>query len=82
MLQVFLEGGTKYSQEEIFRQRVEQRLKKSPSRNFPNWGSIPHTDTKPGLGGRSGFVGWGVPSQKQMDRGWVRGFLKGNWERG
>jgi hypothetical protein len=46
MLQVFLKGVTKYSQEEIFRQRVEQRLKKSPSRNFPTWESIPHTDTK------------------------------------
>jgi hypothetical protein len=32
---------------EIQRQRVEQRLKKRPSRDCPTWGSIPHADTKP-----------------------------------
>jgi hypothetical protein len=46
-LQCFLEGGTKYSEEEIWRQRVEQRLKERPSRDCPTRGSIPYTDTKP-----------------------------------
>jgi hypothetical protein len=31
MLQFFLEGGTKYSREEIQRQNVEQQLKERPS---------------------------------------------------
>jgi hypothetical protein len=47
MLQCFLEVWTKYSQEEIWRQFVEQRLKEKPSRDCPTWGSIPHTTTKP-----------------------------------
>jgi hypothetical protein len=34
-------------QEELQRQRVEQRLKERPSRDCPTWGSIPYTDTKP-----------------------------------
>jgi hypothetical protein len=41
MLQCFLEGGTKYSQERIWKQSVE------PSRDCPTWGSIPYTVTKP-----------------------------------
>jgi hypothetical protein len=48
MLQCILEGGTKYSQEEIWRQRVEQRLKERQSRDCTTWGSIPYTVTKPG----------------------------------
>jgi hypothetical protein len=32
---VFLERGTKYSQEQIWRQSVEQRLKERPSRDYP-----------------------------------------------
>jgi hypothetical protein len=48
VLQCFLEGGTKYSQEEIWRQSVEQRLKKRPSRESPTWGSILYTVAKPG----------------------------------
>jgi hypothetical protein len=47
MLWSFLEGGTKYSWEEIQRQSVEQRLKERPSRDCPTWGSIPYTVTKP-----------------------------------
>jgi hypothetical protein len=43
----FLEGGIKYPWEEIQRQSMEQRLKERPSRNFPTWGSIPYTFTKP-----------------------------------
>jgi hypothetical protein len=39
--------GAKYSQEEIWKQSVEQRLKEMPSRNCPTWGSIPYTVTKP-----------------------------------
>jgi hypothetical protein len=35
MLQCFLEGGTKYSQEEIWRQSVEQRLNEKPSETVP-----------------------------------------------
>ena len=35
MLQLFLEGGTKYSQEEIWRQNVEQRLKERVSGDCP-----------------------------------------------
>jgi hypothetical protein len=31
----FLEGGTKYSWEKIWRQIVEQRLKEKPSGDFP-----------------------------------------------
>jgi hypothetical protein len=41
-----LREGTKYSQEEIWRQSVEQRLKKRPSRECPTWGSTPYTVTK------------------------------------
>jgi hypothetical protein len=33
MLRSFLEGGTKYSQEEIGKQNMEQRLKERSSRN-------------------------------------------------
>ena len=47
ILQSFLEGGTKYSQEEIWNQSVEQRLKERPSRDC-TWGCIPYTATKPG----------------------------------
>ena len=47
MLQYFLEARTKYSQEEIWRQSVEQILKERPSRHCPTWGSIPYTTTKP-----------------------------------
>jgi hypothetical protein len=48
MLQYFLEARTKYSQEEIWRQSVEQILKERPSRHCPTWGFILYTDTKPG----------------------------------
>jgi hypothetical protein len=48
MLQCFLEGETKYSQEEIWRQIVEQRLKERPSRDCPTWGYIPYTVANPG----------------------------------
>jgi hypothetical protein len=44
MLQSFLERGTKYSREEIWRTNVEQRLKEMPSRDCPTWGPIPYTD--------------------------------------
>ena len=44
---VLLRRGTKYSQEEIRRQSVEQRLKERPSRDSPTWGSIPYSVTKP-----------------------------------
>jgi hypothetical protein len=47
MLQCFLEGWTNYSQEEIWRQSVEQRLKERPSVDYPTWGSIPYSATKP-----------------------------------
>ena len=47
MLLSFLEGGTKYSWEEIWRQSVEQRLKERPSRDCSTWWSIPYTFTKP-----------------------------------
>jgi hypothetical protein len=43
---VLLRRGTKYSQEEIWRQHVEQRLRERPSRDCPTWGSIPYTVTK------------------------------------
>jgi hypothetical protein len=42
-----LEGGTKYSQEEIWRQIVAQRLKERPSRDCLTWRSIPYTIAKP-----------------------------------
>jgi len=42
---VLLRRGTKYSQEEIKRQSVEQRLKERPSRD--TWGFVPYTVTKP-----------------------------------
>ena len=42
-----LEGGTKYSLEEIWRQSVEQRLKEKSSRDCPTWGSIPYILAKP-----------------------------------
>jgi hypothetical protein len=42
----FLERGTKYSCEEIWRQSMEQRLKERPFRDCPIWGSIPYTVTK------------------------------------
>ena len=47
MLPCFLKGGTKYSQEEIWRQHVEQRLEKRPCRDLLTWGSIPYIVTKP-----------------------------------
>ena len=47
MLQSFLEGVTKYSWEIIQRQSVEKKLKEKSSRDFPHWGSIPYTITKP-----------------------------------
>jgi hypothetical protein len=36
----------KYSQEEIWKQSMEQRLKERPSRDCSIWGSIPYTTTK------------------------------------
>ena len=47
ILQCFLEAGTKYSQEKIWRQSVDQRLKESPYRDCPTWGSISFIVTKP-----------------------------------
>jgi hypothetical protein len=47
MVQSFLEGGTKYSQEEIQRLSVEQRLKERPSRDCPTWVSIPYKSPNP-----------------------------------
>jgi hypothetical protein len=44
---MLLEGGTKYSQDEIWNPSVEQRLKKRTFRDCPTWGSIPYTATKP-----------------------------------
>jgi hypothetical protein len=41
-------GETKYSQEEIWRQSVEQRLKERASRDCPTWDSIPYAVTKSG----------------------------------
>jgi hypothetical protein len=41
-----LRKETKYLEEEIQRQNVEQRLKERPSRDCPTWGSIPYTVTK------------------------------------
>jgi hypothetical protein len=43
---VLLRRGNKYSWEQIWRQRVEQRLKERPSRDCPIWGSIPKTQTQ------------------------------------
>ena len=43
----FLERGTKYLLEQIWRQCVEQRLPERPYRDCPIWGSIPYTITKP-----------------------------------
>jgi len=47
MLQSFLEGGTKYSWEEIQGQWVEHWVKERPSRDCPTWGFIPYAATKP-----------------------------------
>ena len=47
MLQSFLEEETDYSQEQIWRQSVEQRQKKRPYRDYLTWGSIPYRVTKP-----------------------------------
>jgi hypothetical protein len=49
VLQNFLEGETKYSHEEIWRQSVEEKLKVRPSRDCSTWGSISYAVTKPGL---------------------------------
>ena len=46
MLQWFLDGWTKYSQEKIY--KIVKYRKERPSKNCPTWGSIPHTATKPG----------------------------------
>ena len=35
-----LRNGTKYSQEQLWRQSVEQRLKEEPPRSCPTWGFI------------------------------------------
>jgi hypothetical protein len=43
----FLEGGTKYSWEQIQRQSVEQTLKERPLRNCPIWESVPKTVANP-----------------------------------
>jgi hypothetical protein len=44
---VLLRRRTKYSPEQIRRQCVDQRLKERPPRDYPTWGSIPYTVTKP-----------------------------------
>jgi hypothetical protein len=41
-----LRRRTKYSQEQIWRSSVEQRLKERPPRGCPTWGFIPYTVTK------------------------------------
>jgi hypothetical protein len=46
VLQCFSEGWTKYSKEEIWRQRVGHRLKERPPRDYSTCGSIPYTATK------------------------------------
>ena len=46
VLQSFLQGGANYSQEQIRRQSVEQKLKESPSRDCVTWGFITYTVTK------------------------------------
>jgi hypothetical protein len=46
MLQSFLEGGTKYSWEEIYRLTLEYRLKERPYRGCPTQGCIPNTVSK------------------------------------
>jgi hypothetical protein len=62
MLQCFLEGGTKNSQEEIWRKCVEQRLKERPSRDCPTWGSIPYIVPKP-----AGYCGcWEVLADRSL----------------
>jgi hypothetical protein len=43
---VLLRRGNKFSQEEVWRQSVEQSLKERPSRDCPTWGSVPYTDSK------------------------------------
>jgi hypothetical protein len=43
MFRSFLEGRTKYSQEKIWRQSVEKRLKERTSRDFP--GDPSHTQS-------------------------------------
>ena len=48
LLKCYLEGLTKYSQEELWRQNVEQRLKKRSYRDCPSWGYIPYIANKPG----------------------------------
>jgi hypothetical protein len=47
VLQSFLDGGTKYTWEEIQRQNVEQTLKERLSSDCPTLRSIPFTVTKP-----------------------------------
>jgi hypothetical protein len=47
VLRSFLERETKYTQEQIWRQSVEQRLQERPSRDCSTWGFIPDTVTKP-----------------------------------
>jgi hypothetical protein len=43
---ILLRRGKKYSQEKIWRQNVNQRLKKRPFRDCPTWRSIPYTGNK------------------------------------
>jgi hypothetical protein len=43
-----LQGGTKYLEEKILSQSVEQRLKERPSRDCPSRGSISYIVAKPG----------------------------------
>jgi hypothetical protein len=43
---VLLRRGKKYSQEEIWRKSVDQRLKERPSKDCPTWGSSPYTVIK------------------------------------
>jgi len=40
-------GEQKYSQEEMWTQSLEQRLKERPFRDCPTWGSIPYMTTNP-----------------------------------
>jgi hypothetical protein len=46
-ISVLLRREKIYSQEEILRQSVEQRLKQRPSRDCPTWRFIPYIKNKP-----------------------------------
>jgi hypothetical protein len=43
---IHLKRITKFSQKQIWRESVEQRLKERPPRDYPTWGFIPYTVSK------------------------------------